>query len=81
MLPIASMCCLLFCEMLKVLILYFALGATTILLQDLAFGRRSRLFTSLELRIKEKEWGLQNRLVNGTRQGLEGVFLVQSSVF
>ena len=27
MLPIASMCCLLFCEMLKVLILYFALGA------------------------------------------------------
>ena len=27
MLPIASMCCLLFCEMLKVLLLYFALGA------------------------------------------------------
>ena len=27
MLPIASMCCLLFCEILKVLILYFALGA------------------------------------------------------
>ena len=27
MLPIASMCCLLFCEILKVLIPYFALGA------------------------------------------------------
>ena len=48
MLPIASMCCLLFCEILKVRILYFALGAhawLVILLKSFGTLNRFKKFT------------------------------------